>query len=250
MSLGAAEKRNARFHLEDGIDQLERDAAAGRYNTLSISAIGNAATLLGVADVAARATRLLRAAPDHVFFAGAMTNIELPQVVPDSMRELGRPEELARRHPISSDHDIRERIRSCAADEKHFALCLAGRVLEARLEAGSGRQLEEVGDALAILGDFDGALSVALDPALEEFRQQGVRYVMGLSTSGAAVQPKRTKYLRDVARQGLGPTHESTLRSRARVGNRGRVTLFPIGERSRPNKKVGADRRLEACDRI
>jgi hypothetical protein len=180
MSLGAAENRLARFHLEDGIDQLEREAIAGRYNTLCTRALGNAAILLGVGDVAARATCLLRAVPDNAFFAGAITNIELPQAVPDAMRELGRPEELAKRHPIYCEHDIRERIRSYAADEKHFALCLAGRVREARLEAVSGRQLEEVGEALAVLGDFDAALSVSCDPALEEFRQHGVRFVIGI----------------------------------------------------------------------
>ena len=59
-----------------------------------------------------------------------------------------------------------DRIRSSASTEKHFALCLKGRQ-EARTLAASGLHLEEVGDTLAVLGEFEAARSVASDPALE-----------------------------------------------------------------------------------
>jgi hypothetical protein len=170
--------RLVRSHLETGIEELERDASEGRYNTLCIRALGSAARVLGQHAVADRAVRLLRAVPDRAFWAGAITNVELPATVPERMRTVAPLVELEARHPPFRTAEIVERIRSCAATEKHFALCLDGRFQEARALAGSGVRLEEVGDTLAVLGEFDAARSVASDPALEAFRQQGVRFVL------------------------------------------------------------------------
>ena len=55
-----------------GIEELEKDANAGRYNTLCIRALGGAAKVLGQHAIADRAARLLRAAPDVSFWAGVM----------------------------------------------------------------------------------------------------------------------------------------------------------------------------------
>jgi hypothetical protein len=178
MSSDTAAGRLLRRHLEAGIGELERDASEGRYNTLYIRALGNAAKALGQHAVADRAARLLRAAPDGAFWAGVVTNVELPATVPEQMREVAPPAALEERHPPYRAEEIVERIRSCASSEKHFALCLEGRFQEARALARSGVRLEEVGDTLAVLGEFDAARSVASDPALEAFRQRGVRFVL------------------------------------------------------------------------
>jgi hypothetical protein len=164
--------------LEAGIAELEKNASEGRYNTLCIRALGSAAKVLGQHDVADRAVHLLRAAPDGAFWAGMITNIELPETVPERMRSFEPPAELESRHPAYRADQLVERIRSDASTEKHFALCIEGRFQEARALAGSGRQLEEVGDTLAALGQFEAARSVASDPALETFRQRGVRFVL------------------------------------------------------------------------
>jgi hypothetical protein len=107
-----------------------------------------------------------------------MTNMELPATVPERMRTLEPARELADRHPQYLEEELVGRIRSCAATEKHFALRLEGRFQKACALAGSGVRLEEVGDTLAVLGEFDAARSVACDPALEPFRQRGVMFVL------------------------------------------------------------------------
>lgn len=170
--------RLARSHLEAGIEELERAASEGRYNTLCIRALGSAAIVLGQHAVADRAARLLRSAPDGAFWAGAITNVEPPAMVPERMRTLGPTQLFEVRHPPYRAEELIEEIRSWGATEKYIALCLEGRFQEARAVAGSGRRLEEVGDTLAVLGEFDAAQSVASDPALEAFRRQGVRFVL------------------------------------------------------------------------
>jgi hypothetical protein len=178
MPSDTASARLVRSHLEAGIAELERDARDGRYNTLCIRALGSAAKVLDQNEIADRAFRLLRAAPDGAFWAGMITNIELPETVPGRMRTVDPPAELEGRHPPYRADELVERIRSCASTEKHFALCLEGRFLEARALAGSGVRLEEVGETLAVLGEFDAARSVASDPGLEALRQRGVRFVL------------------------------------------------------------------------
>ena len=168
----------ARNHLEAGIGELERDAEGGRYNTMCIRALANAATALRQQDFSDRALQLLRAAPDGTFWAGMITNIKLPKTVPESLRTVNTPEKLEEAYPPYRKEDIVGRIRSCARTEEHLALCLEGRFQEARSNAGSGVRLEEVGDTLAVLGEFSEALSVARDPALNDVRQRGVLFVL------------------------------------------------------------------------
>jgi hypothetical protein len=136
---------HVRNHLEAGIKELERAASEGRYDTLCIQALGSAAKSLGQHDVADRAVRLLLAAPDAAFWAGAITNIELPATVPERMRT------VERYYPPYQAEKIFERIRSGGTADEHLALCLDGRFNEARAVAGSGVRLEEVGDTLAVL---------------------------------------------------------------------------------------------------
>ncbi len=60
-----SDERLVEFYLEGAIQELEKDAALNRYNTSCIRALANASTLLRRADVAGRAFRLLKAAPDE-----------------------------------------------------------------------------------------------------------------------------------------------------------------------------------------
>lgn len=164
--------------LQAGIEELERAARKGSYNTLAIRALGSAAKVLRREAIANRAVTLLRAAPDEMFGAGALTNIELPAGAPERMRALGDLEALEKRHPPYRADVLVERIRSYAAREQHFALCLEGRFREAELLARSGVRLEEVAETLAVLGEFDAARRIASDPALEAVRQRGVLLVL------------------------------------------------------------------------
>lgn len=170
--------RLARGLLETSAIELEKQADAGRYNTMSIRALAQAATVLRMMDVADRAIRLLQMAPDEAFWGGMITNLELPKTVPDRLRTVDPPDKLEKYYPLFNQTDMLKRIQSYAETEEHLALCLTGHIQEARSMAQSGRLLQEVGDTLAILGEFDAALSVARDPALDRFRQNGVLYIV------------------------------------------------------------------------
>jgi hypothetical protein len=167
----------AKRHLDASIREIEEEAKAGRLNTFRIRALANASAVLGQNDVAERAVRLLRSAPDGAFWAGMIANFELPKTVPERLRTIEPSDELEKHHPPYCEKDIVGRLRSYAKTEDHFGLCLEGKVQEARSKA-VGVKLEEVGATLAVLGDFDGALSVARDPILEQFRQRGVLLVL------------------------------------------------------------------------
>jgi hypothetical protein len=201
---GTAAVTLVRNHLEAGITELEREAGQGRYNTLCIRALGSAAQVLGQQGVADRTLELLRAAPDRAFWAGMITNIEIPGSVPDRMRAIEPPAELEDRHPTYRTDRLFERIRSCAVTEKHLALCLEGRCQDARVLAGSGLRLEEVGDTLAVLGEFDAARSIASDPALEPFRQQSVRFVLVIELFRRGMVEEAGALLAEVESAGLG----------------------------------------------
>jgi hypothetical protein len=106
-----------------------------------------------------------------------ITNCKLPKTVPDRLRNVGTPDELEKRHPPYHEETIVGRIRSYSQAQGHFALCLEGNAQEAQSNA-TGLPLEEVGDTLAVLGDFDSAMLVARDSRLESFRQRGVLLVL------------------------------------------------------------------------
>jgi hypothetical protein len=193
-----------RSHLQAGIEELERAASKGRYNTMCIGALGSAAKVLGQDAVADRAVRLLSAAPNAAFWAGAITNVELPATVPERMRTIDPADVLEKRHPPYHADELIERIRSCASTEKHFALCLGGRFQEARALAGSGIRLEEVGNALAVLGEIDAARRVASDPTLETFRRRGVRFVLVIELFRRGRVDEATSLLAEFESAGLG----------------------------------------------
>lgn len=200
MPSDAVSAKLVRSHLEVGIAELERDASEGRYNTLCIRALGSTAKVLEQNEVADRAARLLRAAPDGAFWAGVITNMELPATVSERMRTL----ELEDLHPQYREEELLGCIRSCAATEKHIALCLEGQFQKACALAGSGIRLEEVGDTLAVLGEFEAARSVARDPALEPFRQRSVLFVLVIELHRLGRVEEAGALLAELESAGLG----------------------------------------------
>jgi hypothetical protein len=191
-------------HLAASIREVEEEAKDGRLNTSCIRALANAAAVLGHNDVAERALRLIRAAPDSAFWAGMITNFNLPKTVPEGLRTIEPPDQLEQHHPLYSEKEIVDRVRSYAKTEEHFAICLEGRFQEARALAGSGVRLEEVGDTLAVLGEFDAARSVASDPALEPFRQRGVLFVLVIELFRHGRVEEAGALLADLESAGLG----------------------------------------------
>jgi hypothetical protein len=132
MPLNAPASRFAKSHLEAVIRELEREAGESRYNTMCIRAFAFAATLVGQQEYADRATQLLRAAPDEIFWAGIITNVELPIIVPEILRTVDAPEDLDEHYPPYREEDILQRIRFYAKTEAHIALCLEGRFQDPR----------------------------------------------------------------------------------------------------------------------
>jgi hypothetical protein len=174
----SAEMPLVKGHLEAGVATLEHEASEGRYNTICIRALASVATVLEHSVIAERAARLLREAPDRAFRAGVITNIGLPKIVPMALRQIDPPAVLTSRYPPYGREKALEQIRSFAEANEYIAVCLQGRIRDARTKAAPGLRLEEVGDTLAVLGEFDAALTVARDPALENFRRRGVLLVL------------------------------------------------------------------------
>ncbi len=195
----------ARRHLIASVCELEKDAQGARYNTSCIGELANVSLVLGQRDVAERALRLLRAAPDVAFSAGMITNIELSKTVLERLRTVDPLEKLEDQYAPYREEEIVGHIRSYARTEEHLALCLEGRTEEARSTAGSGLRLEEVGVTLAVLGEFDAALSVARDPLLEHFRQRGVLLILVIEFFRRGQMEYFEAILAELESSGLGP---------------------------------------------
>ncbi len=205
MQLDSPAMKLVRAHLEAAILAVEAEAAERRYNTLCIRALGNAAMVLGQQRVADRAAQLLWEAPDEAFWSGAITNIDLPKTIPERLRQIDAPDELEAQHPPYCKEYIMERVRSYAQDEEHIALCIEGRLQEARRIAGSGTKLEEVSMTLAVLGEFDAALDVARDPALESVRQKDAQFVLALELFRSGRLDESQAILAELDPNDLGP---------------------------------------------
>jgi hypothetical protein len=138
------------------------------------------------------------------FWELAITNPELTATVLERQRTFAPSVELEARHPPYRGEKILDRIRSYAAVEEHLGLCLDGRLQEARAVAESGVQLEDVGRTLGVLGEFDMARSVASDPALQGFRQQGVRLVLVIELFRRGRVDEAGSLLAELESAGLG----------------------------------------------
>ncbi len=133
-----------------------------------------------------------------------ITNIQLPTNVPERMRTIDGVEKLENDHPEFSKAEVIARIRSLAATEEHLALCLEGKLAEARARAGSSLALEEIGETLAVLGDFEGALSISRDPLLQPFRQRGVLFVMAIEFFHRGHTGDSARVLAEIELSGVG----------------------------------------------
>lgn len=172
-------------HLQSALASLEASASDGMFDTMVLRSLAGVAQVLGQVQIAERARALLRTAPDEAFWANLITNIEPTKAGTERLRSMDSREQLEARYPLYVEDEIIEWIRRCARSEPHLALCLEGRVADAIAVAvanADGRLLEEVGITMACLGEFDAAINIARDPALEAFRQGGVRYVMVFET--------------------------------------------------------------------
>lgn len=196
--------RLIRRQLKAGIEQLEREAADRYHNITHIQVLGLTAKALGHPDVCERALRLFQSAPSESFFAGILTNLKLPKAPPHWMRTIGSVEKWQGDYPLYQGETMIAYLKkSASGSDEHLALCLEGRFAEARALAGSGRQLEEVGSTLAVLGEFEIAGSVACDPALEAFRQKGVRLVLVMELFRRKRTEEATDLLGELEAEGL-----------------------------------------------
>ena len=164
-----------------------------------------------------------------------ITNIDLLKTVPEGLRTADPAEKLEARHPLYSEEDAIRNIRSNAETEEHFALCLEGKLQEARSKAGSGLRLEEAGDALAILGHFDEALSIARGPALELARRQGILFVLVIELFRRNRIEEPEAILSELESAGLGAGDGYIWPLRLLGGNRGAVIPILIIKRA-PSK--------------
>lgn len=164
--------------FEKAIGEVERDAAKNRYNTICIRALADASKLLRRTDISTRAEKLLRNAPDATFFAGMISNVELPKAVPNGLRCTESLAALEEKHPPYREEMVLREIRLSAESGEHIALCLNDRIAEARSVAQEGLPLEDIGQTCAFQGKFDIALTIARDSALTDDRQKGVLLVL------------------------------------------------------------------------
>jgi len=94
------------------------------------------------------------------------------------MRTIGSSEEWKDHFPPYQEKEIVERIQ-IISDHRGTPRSLPRRKVQGSPhQSWVGRELEEVGDTLAIFGEFDNALSIACDSTLEAFRQQGLWLVL------------------------------------------------------------------------
>lgn len=163
--------------LSAAIEQLEDIATSNHFNHFEIRLVGEAARILRNDVIADRAEDLLRRTPDQKFWAGAVSNFELPAIVPNSMRELRSLAQLERDFPLISSESLLLGIRRLSESESHLKLCLEGRYDDATSIASAGLQLEEVAEAFAVMGEFERAHSVTLLPSFESARAGNVRIV-------------------------------------------------------------------------
>jgi hypothetical protein len=170
----------ARSQLYASLRELEKEAEEGRYHTSCLRYFGGVCALLKQRDLVERALSLLHGAPDSAFLAEIVTNAELPKSVPERLRAIDDLATLEEQHPPFVEQRIKDRISSYAKAEEHFALCIQGKIQEARSTAPEGIRLEEIGLTLAFLGQFDEAFSIVRYDHLEAFRQRCVRLVLAV----------------------------------------------------------------------
>src|SRR5687768_5201321 len=117
--------------LQLAIQQLEEDFDRGRLNRFSLRALGDAAVILDQPDIAERVVHLLDIIPNDAFFAGALTNLDLPLTPPKAMRELSSKEVVEREYPPFDRDLLVTRLWSMATTENHIKYVLEGKIDQA-----------------------------------------------------------------------------------------------------------------------
>jgi hypothetical protein len=157
---------------------LEKRSASEPVNMLSVRALEQAVWLLKEDDLAQRTEQILRRMPDRAFYAGLISNVELPNDFPDRMRRRPTRGELEQEHPIRDRDAKMAAIYRLAPSSRHIQLCLEERYDEAEAMPGDGVILEEVGNTLAVLGEFERAYAIATGSKLERSRRRGILLVL------------------------------------------------------------------------
>ncbi len=161
------------------VEEIEQQASPYRHNAACLRDLAGAARLLGEHATAARGLRLLRAVPDAAFLP-VLANFDLPGTVPKGLRAIPSVIELEEAHPPYREETITSQITAHAKSEPHIALCLDGRIHEARSAAETDLALAELGATLAVLGEFDATHGVLRDPVLPESRRSGIWMVLAI----------------------------------------------------------------------
>ena len=187
--------------LEAATVHIEHAARDRKLNLFEVRAVADAATHLGFPELEERAFAIFRQAPDEAFWAGAITNIELPTSVPDAMRARTTPEALARNHPPIDGAKL---LRMIESSEEHIALCSVKRFDEAQAVAKTDLALEEVGLTLAVLGEFEAAIQVASSAKLPDFRKQGIKLVLLIEYHRRGKFAEAQSILTEYEAQGIG----------------------------------------------
>jgi hypothetical protein len=170
----ALDQHLARGLLRSAVLWLELEAEAGRRHGWRAREIGAVAILGGFGGLAARAERLLAEA-DHVHADDDDHSIHDPS--------LPHGPELAEMFPPYSASQVLAHARKSAPPQ--LSLALEGRYDEAWASCHDAAQREEVVAVRALLGDFEGALTMLASPEYPAERKVGPLMVTAIEAQRA-----------------------------------------------------------------
>jgi hypothetical protein len=197
--------------LTSAITTLEAVCAAGRFDTSAMRSVGEAGLVLGLSEIADRASRLLGRAPDKAFFAGAIMNFTPDSNAIQRARRLRDLDVLEREYPPYRVSDIEQYARSQEetrlAWERRYGEALTV-AREHPRQPPETSMVSEIASTAAVLGDFDIVeqllrdelqpsrtyyvrLILVLEYARRQFRSEAERVILSLKPpveGGAAVQ--------------------------------------------------------------
>jgi len=159
----------ARSLLRSAVTWLELEAESGRRHAWRAREIGAIAILGGFGGLAARAERLLAEA-DHVHADDDNHSAHDPTLPHGS--------ELAEMFPPYSTSQALAQVRKSASP--HLSLALDRRFDEAWAASEDDGQREEVVAVRALLGDFEGALTMLGSPEYPAARRLGPLMVIAI----------------------------------------------------------------------
>lgn len=171
----------ARGLLRSAVTWLELEAESGRRHAWRAREIGAIAILGGLGGLAARAERLLAEA-DHVHADDDDHSSQDPT--------LPHGPELAEMFPPYSRSQVLAQIRQSASPQLSFAL--DGRYEQAWAQCEDDGQREEVVAVRALLGDFEGALTMLASPEYPSDRKVGPLMVIAIEAKRAE-RPELTR---------------------------------------------------------